>query len=237
MLTSRWPGFALTLLRLALMVLVIAGTFLGFVSAAAASFTLTGTVACGALSGKHCQLSGNTLTIISDDSGSAQPYTIDIAWIRRELDGLDQDDLVRIEIERQPDGTLKAIGLVNVSGVNGAVRNSQRDREDDPAPAADSAPGLPPIAHDDSYVFLNDSPQNVPAATGLLANDILNGATLTPFVGLTSQGNTVQVNADGSFTWTPSFAYNPSDPDLLTYTITNANGSSQATVSFGIIPL
>ena len=47
----------------------------------------------------------------------------------------------------------------------------------------------------------------------------------------------MQVNADGSFTWTPTIAYNPSLPDVLTYTISNPAGTSQATVSFGIIPL
>jgi hypothetical protein len=82
-----------------------------------ASFTLTGTVDCGRASGAACSL-GDTIVIVSKDSGAPVKYTIDLGWLKT-LPTLDQDDYVSIEIEKLQNGTLQALNLTDLSGQQG----------------------------------------------------------------------------------------------------------------------
>ena len=49
------------------------------------------------------------MTLLTDDSGAPIHYTIDLSWLQ-DVPKLEQDEQVRIEIEKLPDGTLVAGG-------------------------------------------------------------------------------------------------------------------------------
>src|SRR4051812_31878419 len=70
-----------------------------------ASWVISGIVDCGRASGAHCSI-GPTITLITDDLGKAnQKVTIDTPdWLVKQLGGVDQDDLVAIEVENGPGG-------------------------------------------------------------------------------------------------------------------------------------
>ena len=85
-----------------------------------------------------------------------------------------------------------------------------------------------PVAVNDSFAALGNATLNQ-AATGVLANDTLNGATITSFDATGSNGGTLNLNADGSFTYTP--ALNFVGAETFDYTLTNSLGSSTATVT------
>ncbi|MDP9387074.1 MAG: Ig-like domain-containing protein [Actinomycetota bacterium] len=97
------------------------------------------------------------------------------------------------------------------------------------------APGgnHPPVAGDDAYTTNEDAVLNV-GAPGVLANDTdADGDNLT--VGVTSApaNGTVTLNANGSFTYTPSTNYNGADS--FSYTASDGNGGSDtATVSITV---
>jgi VCBS repeat-containing protein len=98
-----------------------------------------------------------------------------------------------------------------------------------------------PFAANDSYVAVNATPMAI-SAPGVLTNDTLNGATITSFgVNGTEQtalgqpaptmsGGTIILNANGSFSYTPPATSTLND--AFHYVLTNANGSSTATVTF-----
>ncbi len=103
-------------------------------AAVRSSFTLVGLIDCGQKSGKPCSL-GQTLTLVSDDSGSKQPYTIDLSWVRDKLPGaFSQDQQMRIEIERLPDSTLMALRVIDLDS-----RNGTRPDDEGPQPASSAA--------------------------------------------------------------------------------------------------
>ena len=69
------------------------------------------------------------------------------------------------------------------------------------------------------------------AAPGVFSNDTLNGAVLSS--NSSPAHGTATVNADGSFTYTPTAGY--SGPDSFIYTIANFSGSATATVNLTVI--
>ena len=77
-----------------------------------AGFTLVGLVDGGKPSGATLSPDG-TLTIVSDDSGAPVRYVISLAWMRDRLPEIAQDDLLSIEVEVLPDGTLVATSVNN----------------------------------------------------------------------------------------------------------------------------
>ena len=93
----------------------------------------------------------------------------------------------------------------------------------------------PPIAVDDAYTATANTALNVPAS-GVLANDTVNGATISGYQAATSLGGTVTLNMDGSFSYTPPTNFISPPTDTFTYTLTNGLGSSTATVSLTVIP-
>jgi methionine-rich copper-binding protein CopC len=115
---------------------------------------------------------------------------------------------------------------------------------DDPDTAAAGDPTITPVigipvANDDSYSTFKDTPLNI-AAPGVLSNDT-NSPTVsavggcadvtTPFNCTTTHGSVV-LNADGSFTYTPTSGY--TGPDSFDYTATNPAGSDTATVNITV---
>ena len=85
-----------------------------------------------------------------------------------------------------------------------------------------------PVAQNDAFNALGNATLNQ-AASGILANDTLNGATITEFDAVGSQGGTINLSQDGSFTYTPVVGF--VGAETFNYTITNETGSSTATVT------
>lgn len=90
-----------------------------------------------------------------------------------------------------------------------------------------------PIAIDDAYQAVGNVRINVPAASGLTANDSdPDGGTVTavPATTTSTQGGNVTVNADGSFTYNPAPGFEGAD--TFTYTVGGASApSNTATVT------
>lgn len=85
----------------------------------------------------------------------------------------------------------------------------------------------PPTVVGDDYDTDEDVALNVDAATGLLSNDSdLDGDSLTvaAFDAVSTQGGTVNVAADGSFTYTPALNFN--GMDSFSYTVEDGFGGS-----------
>lgn len=87
----------------------------------------------------------------------------------------------------------------------------------------------PPVAVNDNYNALGNATLNQSVVNGVLINDTINGATITAFDAVASNGGAVVLNADGSFTYTPVPGF--VGAETFTYTLTNADGSSTATVT------
>ena len=103
-----------------------------------------------------------------------------------------------------------------------------------------------PIAINDAYSVVHDTPLVVPVGTGILANDTL-GIPPAPGVGtvtgsgaacaafpcaITTTHGTATVNLNGSFVYTPAALF--AGTDTFTYTISNVSGTSGATVTITV---
>lgn len=88
----------------------------------------------------------------------------------------------------------------------------------------------PPVAMADSYQIAIDTRRSV-AAPGVLANDAGNGGTV--ILSTAASHGTVSLAEDGSFSYTPANGYTGSDS--FAYTVSNAAGSSTATVTLTLV--
>ncbi len=95
-----------------------------------------------------------------------------------------------------------------------------------------TAPNSDPSAQDDEYSTEQDVPLTV-SAPGVLANDSDpegDDLTVSAFDGTSAEGGTVEMNADGSFTYTPPAGF--TGTDSFTYTVSDGNGGTDiATVT------
>jgi hypothetical protein len=89
-----------------------------------------------------------------------------------------------------------------------------------------------PVCVDDAYATNQNAVLTVNAATGVLANDVANGGTVTAFDAVGTQGGTVAMNADGSFTYTPGAGF--AGTDTFTYTLANGSGQVTCTVTITV---
>ncbi|MET0626560.1 MAG: PxKF domain-containing protein [Pyrinomonadaceae bacterium] len=93
-----------------------------------------------------------------------------------------------------------------------------------------------PVAIDDSYTAVGNVRINVPAASGLTANDSdPDGGTVAAVPATTTSANNgdVTVNADGSFTYNPAPGFEGAD--TFTYTVAGASApSNTATVTVNV---
>ncbi len=96
----------------------------------------------------------------------------------------------------------------------------------------------PVLAPDSYFVKSKTAVVQIPAATGVLANDTrVTGAADTAVVAKASTGGTAVLNADGSFTYTPQAAFAQAGLDGFTYQVQiasdlgNLTGTTSATIS------
>jgi VCBS repeat-containing protein len=96
----------------------------------------------------------------------------------------------------------------------------------DTAFAIEVLPNARPIADDDAYTVAEDSTLTVSAAVGVLANDRdSDGDTITATVASEPSHGTLQLNADGSFAYTPISNYG--GPDSFTYAVSDGAGGTR----------
>jgi uncharacterized repeat protein (TIGR01451 family) len=82
-----------------------------------------------------------------------------------------------------------------------------------------------PLAMNDAYTFIGNTPIDINAANGLLANDFdLDGDALSilSFDSTSAQGGQVNLSADGSFQYNPPLGF--TGDDTFTYTIQDTHG-------------
>jgi Bacterial Ig domain len=89
-----------------------------------------------------------------------------------------------------------------------------------------------PVANNDTITALGNATLNQETANSVLSNDTVNGAQISAFDATTTQGGTVNLNPDGSFTYTPVFGFTGND--TFTYTLSNSAGDSTATVTLNV---
>ncbi|HEX2748144.1 MAG TPA: Ig-like domain-containing protein, partial [Verrucomicrobiales bacterium] len=99
-----------------------------------------------------------------------------------------------------------------------------------------TGPNVPPVANPDTYAATEDTPLNVTAGSGVLANDT--DAESDPFTAVIAtqpSHGTVTLNANGSFLYTPAANYNGADS--FTYRATDTRASVPATVTINVAPV
>ncbi|MBI4751529.1 MAG: DUF11 domain-containing protein [Acidobacteria bacterium] len=91
-----------------------------------------------------------------------------------------------------------------------------------------------PVAIDDTYAAVGNVRIQVPAGSGVLANDFLGTptATLTGGTFTSTNGGNVTLNTDGSFSYNPPAGFEGTD--TFNYTVTNAVGSNTGSVSITV---
>jgi len=87
---------------------------------------------------------------------------------------------------------------------------------------------IAPVAVNDAFNALGNATVNQ-AAAGVLANDAINGGSISSYDAVGNQGGTIVLNADGSFAYTPVFGF--VGQETFAYTLSNNAGSSTATVT------
>ena len=94
-------------------------------------------------------------------------------------------------------------------------------------------PGIAaPVCQDDAYTTNANTTLTVPAATGVLANDTPNGATLA-FAATSAQGGTITGAQDGGFTYSPPANF--SGTDVFTYSLGNSGGVVTCKVTITVV--
>ncbi len=135
--------------------------------------------------------------------------------------------------------TIRYTVVINNSGNDPAAAVAFSDTID-PSTTLSGVAHVSPLAFDDSYNSLGNVGITVPAANGVLANDVDPDSSVSLGVvaaaGATSQGGAFAIAADGSFSYGPPAGYE--GPDSFTYTLTdndpltpNDTGTVDITVS------
>ncbi|MCC7371483.1 MAG: cadherin-like domain-containing protein [Chloroflexi bacterium] len=177
-----------------------------------AGFTLVGIVDGGKPSGATLSPDG-ALTIVSDDSGAPMRYVISLAWIKDRLPDIAQDDLLSIEVEVLPDGTLVATSISNLSDREGTVNDglstgSRRVREQPRQPAgSDASNDGPPTA--------TTTPDSTPTPTAVTTTTVSSTPSST-----VSSTPTDTAAATPSATATPTVTSTPAATSTPTVTLT-----------------
>ena len=123
--------------------------------------------------------------------------------------------------------------LLSIMLLGGALALSGCGNKNDFVFTNTNNPGIAaPVCQDDAYTTNANTALTVPAATGVLANDTPNGATLT-FQATSVNGGTITGAQDGSFTYTPPKDFFGSDS--FTYTLGNSGGVVTCKVTITVV--
>lgn len=136
------------------------------------------------------------------------------------------------DLQADPGDTLKYTVTINSTG-DDATGLTFTDTVDPNTAFVPGSLTATPVAVDDSYTATGNIRISV-AAPGVLGNDF-NGvptATITAPPITSANGGDVSLAADGSFTYNPPPGFEGTD--TFTYTLTNAAGSNNATVSITV---
>jgi len=94
-----------------------------------------------------------------------------------------------------------------------------------------------PVAYNDTYTNLEDVPLIVPAAAGVLTNDVdVDGDVLTALLVTNATHGTLSLSTNGGFTYTPNTNYNGSD-SFAYRALDGITNSNIATVTINIAPV
>ena len=137
------------------------------------------------------------------------------------------------DLQADPGDTLKYTVSISASGED-ATGVTFTDTVDPNTAFVGGSLTATPVAVNDSYAATGNVRITVPAGSGVLANDFLGlpAATITGAPATSVNGGDVAVNADGSFTYNPPPGFEGSDS--FTYTLTNSEGSNNATVNITV---
>lgn len=132
------------------------------------------------------------------------------------------------------DGSFRYVPAANSSGADSFTYRADDGRASSPAATVRitiSRVNDPPVAADDGYSTSEDTRLDVPAATGVLANDADPDADpLSPSLVRGPANGTLTLNADGSFSYAPNANFNGTD--RFTYQLSDGSLTSNlATVS------
>lgn len=147
-----------------------------------------------------------------------------------EVDGLDQNQIV-IAQDRVTVGT--GAGSVNSAllVLQPGVFPTEGTGTTGGTTGGTGGTGTAPTAVNDTYTMFLNTTLTIDAATGVLANDTSADGTVS-VLSLPAQG-TLNLNPDGSFTYTPVAA--ASGSDQFTYQLTDAGGTATATVTINFV--
>jgi hypothetical protein len=84
---------------------------------AAKEFDVTGTIDCGAPSGRKCDFTdwdtGPVIGVLTEDiSGTRERVLIDASWVKKDLADFDQDDFIWLTVNDSVGPNLQATGVV-----------------------------------------------------------------------------------------------------------------------------
>jgi acyl-CoA hydrolase len=101
--------------------------------------------------------------------------------------------------------------------------------DDTASVTVEAEPNTPPVGTDDSYQADRGTPLSVPAADGVLANDIdPDGDDLTATTVTQPDSGTLQLASNGSFTYTPAADF--IGTDAFTYRVSDSDGGVDTAV-------
>lgn len=127
---SRWA------VRLGLVAAVAAAGSLAPVAASAKTLDIVGIVDCGLSSGHRCEIGDVLMLRTKDITGKLETVEIDVSWIKADLEGTDQDDFLRFELEEKPGGGYQALRIYDPdqrerAGEEDDVQNGQDADEEE----------------------------------------------------------------------------------------------------------
>jgi uncharacterized repeat protein (TIGR01451 family) len=132
-----------------------------------------------------------------------------------------------------PGDTIQFTVTITNSGDTAATGVQFREDLSDALTLVPGSLNSSPLAINDSYTFIGNTPISINAANGVLSNDHdLDGdaISLSSYDSTSAQGGQVSLNADGSFQYSPPLGYSGSD--TFSYTIQDTHGESdRATVT------
>ena len=137
------------------------------------------------------------------------------------------------DLQADPGDTLEYTVTINAAGED-ATGVTFTDTVDPNTAFVGGSLTATPVAVNDSYQAIGNVRIQVPAGSGVLVNDFLGlpNATITGAPTNSVNGGNVTLNADGSFIYNPAPGFEGSDS--FTYTLTNSEGSNNATVSITV---